>query len=749
MEFIAGTIDLEQSVHALDVWNYLQSMLADVEGLCGYRWPTVSVSSTSEVPSFIIIMKTKGIIICDVVDSRITQTSDDGSQWKTSAEDGWTTSRDVVLSLFENEIRNRLSKNPRLYNRRTQQLAIPVNRALIFCQNEPEDFTRVFRSDDVLAAIMYKETLNRDFEGFFRAVPQCQISDELLDLIIADLETTNSLRRSAVHGDTRSSDEVGLVSTFVRQSLTHTLKLDQTQRKISIQLPDGPQRIRGLAGTGKTVVLSLKAALAHKNYPNFKILFLFNTQSMYKQVTDWVSRYYAEEARQPINTENLHIYHAWGGRQQEGLYNRTALKYGLKPLTYRDVRNETDPLGAIYARLLEATKGRIEPQYDMVLIDEAQDFAPSIFETVFYLTKGPKRIIWAYDEFQSMKDIHMKEPEELFGLNDFGLPNVPNSSLHGTYVGGVEKDFALKNSYRNPRLNLMAAHGTALGLYRPAGIIDMIDGRASWEAIGYKILKPSTERFRAGDEVVVERPVEHSRNNLELLLRQDGQGDQQLVTTWVFDTATEENAFVVERINKLIAEDRVQPEDIFVIALDLRTSSAQLMEIRQGLDERGVKSISPGFVEEPSRFKVPGFVTLTTPFRAKGNEADFVFALNGQRVVEDMTFRARNALFVAITRSRGWTYVSGIGEAMTSLEKEIYGIKASYPQFRFIYPKEDAIARNRLILTTDDQIAEKDQEDVQRVVGDPRKRAMLIEALKSDPELRNDLKEAIQDDHRS
>ncbi len=89
MELIPGTIDLEQSAHALDVWNYLQSVLRDVPGLCGYRWPTVSVASVSDVPSFAIITKTKGIVLCDIVDSHIVQTSAEGSHWRTTIEDGW------------------------------------------------------------------------------------------------------------------------------------------------------------------------------------------------------------------------------------------------------------------------------------------------------------------------------------------------------------------------------------------------------------------------------------------------------------------------------------------------------------------------------------------------------------------------------------------------------------------------------------------------------------------------------------
>jgi len=732
MEFIPGAIDLEDSADERDVWNYLQERFANVEGLCGYRWPTVGMASLQEVPSFVIVAKPYGIILVDVVDDRIVETSADGDRWRMATQSEWVLSRDVVLSSFANEVTNRLSKNSKLYNRRQKSLLVPISTVLILCRNPPADVGSVLCAEDIVAPIVDKTHLREQFESLTQTWPHFDLDLGMLDLMVADLESTRVLQADP-QMPSGFPDDARRMSTFMRKSLDHTLKLDSVQRKISIQLPDGPQRIRGLAGTGKTVVLSLKAALAHKNFPGFKILFLFNTLSMYRQVTDWVQRYYAAEARKPLNPENLHIYHAWGGIQQGGLYYNTAIEYGLKPLTYHDVRMARDPLETVYGRLLEATRGRLIPKYDMVLIDEAQDFAPAVFETIFHLTRDPKRIIWAYDEFQSMKDMHMLEPEQLFGLDPSGQPNVPNSSLQGTYFGGVEKDFALKNSYRNPRLNLMLAHGTALGLYRSDGIIDMIGGRSSWEAIGYQFIEPDEGSLRSGQSVQIERPMEFSRNKLEILLREQGQDDRQLVATKQFNQLLDEVNFVVQEISHLITKENVQPEDVFVIALDSRTSAQTLMDIRQGLDVNGVKAITPGYVEKPSQFKVPGFVTLTTPFRAKGNEADFVFVLNSQRVIEDKTFHARNALFVAITRSRGWTYVTGVGDSTGILNQEIEQIKLNYPKFRFTYPAKSEIARHRVIIAANDRLTEKAQEDAIRMTEDPLAFAVLVETLKSNP----------------
>jgi superfamily I DNA and RNA helicase len=42
----------------------------------------------------------------------------------------------------------------------------------------------------------------------------------------------------------------------------HIANLDAWQKRAAIEMPTAPQRIRGLAGSGKTIVLALKAAIA-------------------------------------------------------------------------------------------------------------------------------------------------------------------------------------------------------------------------------------------------------------------------------------------------------------------------------------------------------------------------------------------------------------------------------------------------------------------------------------------------------
>jgi len=545
-----------------------------------------------------------------------------------------------------------------------------------------------------------------------------------IDKIFSVLEGTNSYERNKY-----IERECVTVNDFIQKSLNQTFKQDRTQRQISLQLPSGPQRIRGLAGTGKTVVLSLKSALTHFQISGFKILYLFNTQSLYNQIEKLIENYYIPEAHEVPNWNNLEILHAWGGYSKPGLYFNLCKKYGLTPLTFDDVKGRGDGLAVIYRHLLEKIGTRLEEEYDIVLIDEAQDFPQPLFELVYKITKNPKRIIWAYDEFQSLKEIKIREPEDLFGLDSSGKPYINNTDLKGVYEGGIKKDFILPNCYRNPRSTLMVAHAIALGLYSKDGLVDSIDSASDWASLGYEFEEPQGKSFLVqGDNAVIARPDKYSMNSLERFLIEEKKNPRNLLQCKTLKNEAEQAKIVADEIVRLINDEQVEPEEIIVITLSTKTADAILGHIRSLLNYAGVQAITPGIVEKSSMFKEKGFVTLTTPFRAKGNEGNVVFVLNCQRVYEEYNFRGRNSFFVSVTRSRGWCHLYGFGPNMEELEGEVDRIRNDYPRFRFVRSDDDVIRRRRVILSKSDKELEETNAVIEKLISEDQE--LLIEQLK-------------------
>lgn len=669
------------------------------------------------MPSFIVITKEHGIILIDIIEEEVIQAIEKDSNEYWHLSNGSTIpSRSFITDIYSDEVISRLKNNPTLYNRKTKSPKVPIKSALVFCANQDSDIQRItVEYEDILSSIKID-----NFQNWLSNIPTTyNCNDVELGKIYSLLEGT------FIYEDKPSfieEEKLKTIDDYIKKSLKTTFKQDSSQRLASMQLPPGPQRIRGLAGTGKTIVLCLKAAITHKSFKDYKILYLFNTQSLYQHVQNLISKHYTLEAkRAPDFEEKLRVIHAWGGRQKPGLYSELCNNYGISPLTLNDAKGKGDALQYIYKDLLRKIGDELVPEYDLALIDEAQDFPDEVFQVVFKLTKGDgleKRIIWAYDEFQSLRDTEIKEPADLFGLNSDGEPNFPNSCLEGKYAGSIPKDFVLPNCYRTPRPVLLTAHGVAMGLYTKTPTIILSDPRA-WLAIGYRIIEPRSLQLRQGDKVKIERPDENSTNLLESILRENHKTPINLIQSAKLEDGESQCLFIADKIVELTTVQGVAPEEIIIVNLQPGNNKDSMLRIRHALYNAEVRSVIPGYVESADVFKPRGFVTITTPYRAKGNEANIVFVINAQSVVSDYTNRMRNAFFVAVTRSRGWCYVFGIGDGMDQLIDEIERIRSDFPNFNFEFPDPKSIDRGKNFLKKSDQELDKYQHAVELLEKNP------------------------------
>lgn len=722
LELLPGSIEVEKNIAELHIWRLLKEFLSNDFGFLGYRVLPLGNKNIHDTPSFTVISKKYGLIFIDVCTNKL-ESIDEEEYWCFSNSESLF-SRDALAEFFEDEAKKRLKRSNETYNRRKRRYNLPINRLVIFYENTNEELDTLEMEEIATSEYISNQNIEKLLQDKITGFEESEISESIISETFSLLEGTSSYQSKKP-----VDPELKTVNDFIQKSLNLTFKQDRAQRQISLQLPNGPQRIRGLAGTGKTVVLSLKSALTHFQYPKYKILYLFNTQSLYNQIEKLVEDYYVPEAGAIPNWSNLEILHAWGGESKPGLYYNLCKKYGLQPLTWGDVRGRGDGLNIIYNHLLTKIGDKLTSEYDMVLIDEAQDFPQPLFEVIYKITKKPKRIVWAYDEFQSLKELKIREPDELFGLGKDSTPNISKDDLKGIYEGGIRKDFILPNCYRNPRLTLMVAHSVALGLYSKSGLVDSIDSVADWNALGYNVTKPENKnQISESDEVEILRDSEHSKNRLEQFLTEEKKNPRNLLQVQSFGNKLEQASSVVDEILRLINEEDVSPEEIIVITLDTRNAEDDLAEVRSLLNKKQVQSITPGFVEKSSAFKERGFVTLTTPFRAKGNEGNVVFVLNSQKTLEDYNFRGRNSFFVSVTRSRGWCHLFGVGSNMDELISEIDRIREDYPFFKFTRPDDEFIQRRRIILSKSDKELAETNATIDKLIDQDSE--ILIEQLK-------------------
>ena len=137
---------------------------------------------------------------------------------------------------------------------------------------------------------------------------------------------------------------------------------------------------------------------------------------------------------------------------------------GAEYLDYSQARSTYGTDLAFHRACLEAIKDSraIEPYYDALLIDEAQDFRIGFFRLCHEFLKSPKRLVYCYDELQNLKGASLLPPEDIFGRR-MGQPVV---TLTASGKLGPNPDVVLPKCYRTPGPVLAVAHAIGFGIYR-------------------------------------------------------------------------------------------------------------------------------------------------------------------------------------------------------------------------------------------------------------------------------------------
>lgn len=476
-----------------------------------------------------------------------------------------------------------------------------------------------------------------------------------------------------------------------------TNRFDLQQREGSITDLDGPQRIRGLAGSGKTVVLAMKAALLHLKYPEAKIAFTFHTKSLYQHVRRMITRFYRQYHDDDPNWERLQVLHAWGGREDRGIYSTACMAAGVRPMTFIDASRVPgrNPFDVVCSELLKSPV--IAADYDYMIIDEAQDFPISFMRLCTRLVKQ-NRLVLAYDQLQNIFQTTVPEITEIFG------PGVE-----------LDKDLVLKRCYRNPLEVLVCAHALGFGLYS-GKVVQMLENEEHWEDLGYVV---DSGKLESKKQTRIERPRENSPSTIS-----DAYSDDDILRADVFQSAAEEVAYVGSSIKEAIEQQALKPDDILVIAADDRNAKTYLEMISAHLHESGIRTnnlqVDKFGVQD---FVRDGCVTLTTIHKAKGNEAYMVFVVGVDALFYPPTLRSRNMVFTAMTRAKAWLRITGMGPAATAFKNELESARRNLPYLVFEYPSESDL----FFMKRD--LHETDQQRIARVMSELR-REMPEEELK-------------------
>lgn len=499
----------------------------------------------------------------------------------------------------------------------------------------------------------------------------------------------------------------GSIYTSVKEEL---YQMDFQQEEIARNIPPGPQRIRGIAGSGKTLLICQKAAYMHLRYPHWKIAIVFATQSLYETITETVNsyiKYFLKDTEVDIykSNGNLQILHAWGSNKRTGFLKEVAEANGTRNISAttveRDLGEKFIPqniaLNYIAKRLLEKTDESLAQVYDAILIDEGQDLVvddaykyegKQPFYYLAYKSLKPingdtkmRRLIWAYDELQTLQTRKIPSSKEIFG---------DSTLVTGKYKGGINKSYVMKKCYRTPKKILTTAHAVGMGLFRDKGLLSGYSTKEDWKAIGYQVVKGSFNKPKT--DMIIERDNKYSPNPISKFT------NIPVISFKMYKNSMDAFEELANDIYEDINKQGLNPsKDILIINLKEAYEKAYESSLIERLRQKGINIYIPSYEHIntwgkntgeniPQDFWRKDAVTISRVERAKGNEAAMVYVIGLEEVaIKEKDLNARNKLFVALTRAKCWVKVMGTGSY--PLYDEMKKSIESEGRFKFIYTK--------------------------------------------------------------
>lgn len=555
-----------------------------------------------------------------------------------------------------------------------RRLAVPVS-SVVFAPSVTEQ-----NNDEKLEERL---CLSRNAEDINKYIEQEKWDrPDLLKCVLSRLQSLTSLKHRRRRGYVIKDDSKGAVLKQLENKLA---TLDDSQTNAVLETVSGVQRIRGLAGSGKTVVLARKIAHLHAQNPSWKIAVTFNSRSLKKQLERLITVFYEDANGEKPDLENqVRIVHAWGGPSSDGIYYQACKLHNIEYYDFSTARNIAsridDPFHTV-CNIFNEQVAENKKLYDLILIDEAQDFSPEFLKICYSLVDTPKKLIYAYDELQNLGDGSMLSPEEIWGHDNQGNPLVSFKN--------DSQDLILGTCYRNPGPVLSAAHALGFGIYRNP-MIQMFDYAGLWEEIGYKV---KDGELYEGKYVSLART-----NSSSPCLLSGHNSSDELIKFIKFNNKHDEYTWVANEIIKNIREEEILPSDIVVIHPNVRKMKGEVGMIRNLLFQSEINSSIAGITGSPDEFIYDDQVTFTSIYRAKGNEASMVYVIGAEYCnTEYELSKKRNILFTAMTRTKAWLRVTGCYSAFDGLVNEFEQVRNNDFSLNFTYPNAEQRKKMKLV----------------------------------------------------
>jgi superfamily I DNA and RNA helicase len=155
------------------------------------------------------------------------------------------------------------------------------------------------------------------------------------------------------------------------------------------------------------------------------------------------------------------------------------------------------------------------------------------------------------------------------------------------------------------------------------------------------------------------------------------------------------------------------------------------------LRRRGIAAHLAGVTSSVDEIFDPESIALAHIHRSKGNEAAMVYVINAEQCLAGRGLvTLRNTLFTAMTRSRAWLRVCGIGSTMKELQVELDKVITNNFILKFSVPTADELSKmrqlHRELSATERQKIERVEESLEFLVQAIEKGEIELDDVRPD-----------------
>ena len=400
--------------------------------------------------------------------------------------------------------------------------------------------------------------------------------------------------------------------------------LSEEQQKLSeMSWEEGPRQVRGVAGSGKTVVLANNMArelLRGENLelfekPQKRVLAVCFNRSLVPFLREKIAQAYKQRAGETL--ESIDVIH------HNGLMKRLSDK-GLFPYHPIDKDEDDEKKTKHYLEELLHTKER-NPElfeanaFDAIYVDEGQDFHEDEFKVL-------KELCSLKNTSEGKLCIFYDDAQNLYGRDR------PNWRALGINVVGRSR--VMRECFRNTRQIIEPAFNVLYGSFatKPEGVPTKAYGEIG-RLEEEELIKDEGGKWRVH------------------FARREGI-KAEVVTT----SEEDENRRIIDKLRWLIAEEKVRPEDIVVLT-KARWRSEKLADIIKNAGIAGVDGVHSVTEAKDESLRQPGKISVSTIHSAKGYDAYCVLLVWSD--TGDVDVAARACFYVAATRAIEYLVVFG------------------------------------------------------------------------------------------